>query len=209
MQRLLLHFVNVDLSASYLEIAKDRLYLDHRSGYRRRTCQVNLTPASWLFYMVPEQVKKHSILTFVTSELLQTVLVVTLLTILPLLAPLTPHLAEEVFHKIPKSIRRALQRFREKALRTVLEELGVSSEKVNLPMFSVFQASSVGTTCLLLVCNIIMLTHPHRMNKMGGTSAEVVFICDLGILQAFPNYVLRTHLVYQQLKGVEVLIVCF
>lgn len=38
--RLLLRFVFEDLSATYLEIAKDRLYLDHSGGYRRRSCQV-------------------------------------------------------------------------------------------------------------------------------------------------------------------------
>lgn len=38
---LLLRFVSEDLSATYIEIAKDRLYLDHSGGYRRRSCQVS------------------------------------------------------------------------------------------------------------------------------------------------------------------------
>ncbi|XP_026192782.1 uncharacterized protein LOC34622454 [Cyclospora cayetanensis] len=74
--RLLLRFVSEDLSATYLETAKDRLYLDHYGGYRRRSCQ--------------------------------TVLAISLLALLPLVAPLTPHLAEETFWRMPHGLRRAL-----------------------------------------------------------------------------------------------------
>ncbi|KAL8451737.1 hypothetical protein Emed_001899 [Eimeria media] len=74
--RSVLRFVSEDLSSFYLEIAKDRLYLDHMRGYRRRSCQ--------------------------------TVLLILLLTLLPMVAPLTPHLAEEVFLRLPKRLRMEL-----------------------------------------------------------------------------------------------------
>ncbi|KAL8271376.1 hypothetical protein Esti_004710 [Eimeria stiedai] len=86
--RSLLRFVSEDLSSFYLETAKDRLYLDHLEGYRRRSCQ--------------------------------TALLILLLALLPMVAPLTPHLAEEVFLRLPKRLRMDLSEHRSRKVRGLL-----------------------------------------------------------------------------------------
>ncbi|CDJ53402.1 isoleucyl-tRNA synthetase, putative [Eimeria brunetti] len=108
--RSLLRFVSEDLSATYIEVAKDRLYLDHPKGYRRRSCQ--------------------------------TVLVMVLLVLTQLVSPLTPHLAEEVFFRMPRTLRAALAAHRSSK---ILDALGPAGEGVASvlglcrPLTSVFQ----------------------------------------------------------------------
>jgi isoleucyl-tRNA synthetase len=65
----LLRFASVDLSAFYLDLAKDRLYIPHRHDPRRRSCQ--------------------------------TVLQIVLEQMAVMMAPLVPHLAEEVWQSLP------------------------------------------------------------------------------------------------------------
>ncbi|CDJ26964.1 isoleucyl-tRNA synthetase, putative [Eimeria mitis] len=91
--RLLLRFISEDFSATFIEVAKDRLYLDHPTGYRRRSCQ--------------------------------TVLVMILLVLTQLVSPLTPHLAEEVFFRMPRKLREALAAHRRSK---ILEALGPAGE---------------------------------------------------------------------------------
>ena len=48
--RLLLRFISEDLSATFIEVARDRLYLDHPKGYRRRSCQVRVVATPSVFH---------------------------------------------------------------------------------------------------------------------------------------------------------------
>eukprot|EP01036_Dinobryon_divergens_P030377 gene30377-39614_t len=65
----LVTFANSDLSAFYLDIAKDRLYISTKNDERRRSCQ--------------------------------TVIATVLEQLIVLMAPLTPHMAEEAWQSIP------------------------------------------------------------------------------------------------------------
>ncbi len=65
----LLHFVTADLSAFYLDIAKDRLYISGQDDHRRRSCQTVL-------YHVLDR-------------------------LVVMLAPLTPHLSEDLWQHLP------------------------------------------------------------------------------------------------------------
>ncbi|KAL8440453.1 hypothetical protein Efla_005595 [Eimeria flavescens] len=174
--RLLLRFVSEELSAFYLETAKDRLYLDHAGGYRRRSCQ--------------------------------TVLSVLLVWLLPMLAPITPHLAEEVFLRLPKSLKEALAVHRSGKVRGLLgeglddliEALGLSG-----PMTSVFQ---LGWPCMRLplspqtrgeahqLWNLVLLLRRDvhllatRSNAASSSSSKAVGIRSLNEAQlhiAAPN----------------------
>ena len=65
----LVMFANVDLSAFYLDIAKDRLYISSQTDFRRRSCQ--------------------------------TVLHIMLEQLAVLMAPIVPHMAEDVWQNLP------------------------------------------------------------------------------------------------------------
>ncbi|CDI78555.1 isoleucyl-tRNA synthetase, putative [Eimeria praecox] len=108
--RLLLRFISEDLSATYIEVAKDRLYLDHPRGYRRRSCQ--------------------------------TVLLMVLLVLTQLVSPLTPHLAEEVFFRMPRTFRKTLAAHRSSKILKILGPGGQGfANALGLcgPLTSVFQ----------------------------------------------------------------------
>ena len=65
----LVMFANIDLSAFYLDIAKDRLYISSKTDFRRRSCQ--------------------------------TVLHIMLEQLAVMMAPIVPHMAEDVWQNLP------------------------------------------------------------------------------------------------------------
>ena len=62
-------FANIEVSAFYLDIAKDRLYISHKNDYRRKSCQT-------VIYTIMEQM-------------------------ITMLAPILPHMSEDLWLNIP------------------------------------------------------------------------------------------------------------